>query len=548
MTINVRKIGLTVSRIFTAPMRRQNRSKIRQMMRGYRYLKQEGRLHIIEDAVQHLREFQLSIPSKSLPISLWGAALPSAELIIRQQLSSYYLAINSALLIASATPGGKAIAAFPRVWRDQLEQLGFPVDHLKSALAWKFRLLRHVSVGISRILLTLIKHKSKNTSNLANRESYIYFCDLTHNNLPFDDEDTQSFCIINWYCKWQNKLQNIHSLRHSVPTSALAKAGNYQLRFQLHPIPELYLFRQKVRLMSWFLISLVRVAISAISGYWWNLMIFREALASYLVRQSSPTQLAKEYWFHNSRYYPPLWTYELPEKKSQAIFYFYSSNFEPFPRPNLRRPFVTPYSIMNWPKYLIWYDYQYDFLQKCDAKSCQVQFVGPIHFSDSYQGSVRSSEFIVSCFPVTPFRHSKYTNLCLCNDIYSPASCISFIDDVVEAASCHGLKVIIKLKRDIGSLSHPLFRAAIARLECDSRVLLCDPSVSAFKLIKNSDIAISMPFTSTASIAREFGKDSIYYHPNSSLKSLPSGLYGDLPLISIKSDLSLYLSRKSSRG
>ena len=35
------------------------------MLRGYRYLKSTNRLHIIENEVQHLREFELNIPSCS---------------------------------------------------------------------------------------------------------------------------------------------------------------------------------------------------------------------------------------------------------------------------------------------------------------------------------------------------------------------------------------------------------------------------------------------------------------------------------------------------
>jgi len=40
-----------------------------------------------------------------------------------------------------------------------------------------------------------------------------------------------------------------------------------------------------------------------------------------------------------------------------------------------------------------------------------------------------------------------------------------------------------------------------------------DPDISAYRVIEASTAVISMPFTSTALIARELGKPSCYYDP-----------------------------------
>ena len=45
------------------------------------------------------------------------------------------------------------------------------------------------------------------------------------------------------------------------------------------------------------------------------------------------------------------------------------------------------------------------------------------------------------------------------------------------------------------------------------RMITVDPDTSAYKLIEKCSAVISMPFTSTALIARELGKPSCFYDP-----------------------------------
>ena len=181
------KAACVLLRLLSEPIRRHKRSQIRKMMRGHHILKKHDKLHIIEDAVQHLRECRLSIPAHSLPNALWGAGMPSAELIIRQQLSWNYLRLNRALLIASSTPKGKVIAALPKVWRVELQQLGFEIANWQCSLLWKLELFKYTCYGIAKALFVMSESFSCKNSNSIKQNSYIYFNDLVRNNLPSDD-------------------------------------------------------------------------------------------------------------------------------------------------------------------------------------------------------------------------------------------------------------------------------------------------------------------------------------------------------------------------
>ena len=53
-----------------------------------------------------------------------------------------------------------------------------------------------------------------------------------------------------------------------------------------------------------------------------------------------------------------------------------------------------------------------------------------------------------------------------------------------------------------------------------------DPDTSAVQVIKNCVAVISMPFTSTAVLANELGKPSVYYDPHGLIQKDDRGAHG----------------------
>jgi polysaccharide biosynthesis PFTS motif protein len=69
-----------------------------------------------------------------------------------------------------------------------------------------------------------------------------------------------------------------------------------------------------------------------------------------------------------------------------------------------------------------------------------------------------------------------------------------------------------KVKKET-SFAHPSYLSSVERLSRYENVISVDPDISANRVIEASTLVISMPFTSTALIARELGKPSCYYDP-----------------------------------
>lgn len=506
-------------------------------MRGYRYLKQEGKLHIIEDTVQHLRKYQLKIPISSLPKVLWGHALNDSEIIARQRLASRYLVLTRAILIAAAQPQGNIIAPFPKAWRDELQRLGFHLDQFRSSFAWNLYLIQHVFYGIYKAIKALKSFVFVRGVIPVDQESYLYFCDLAPSNIPSTDAGDSSYCIVSWYSSWSGRRSDIKSLRHSVLNSRTYSVGTYDLLYQQFPVHPLTSIAQRFSFILFLLSALIHILVAFCKHHWWNIIIFHESIMSLLVRLQS-TPLAKEYWFHNSRFYPPLWTYELPLKGSKCIYYFYSMNCESVLfRKDGSRPFVSPYSIMNWPEYLAWADSQREFIRRCCGYHPRITIVGTIHFSDKSISFPRPvSEKVFAVFDVQPFRDSFYRRFGFASEFYVPDQCIAFFEDILSVASDLNATLMVKRKRDIGSAAHPLYSKYIALMASSENVIFVDSGCSAKAVMKHSIGTISMPFTSTAFTSREMGLPSIYYVP-SNVRDVDFSLSHGLQVISGKSGL-----------
>ena len=69
---------------------------------------------------------------------------------------------------------------------------------------------------------------------------------------------------------------------------------------------------------------------------------------------------------------------------------------------------------------------------------------------------------------------------------------------------------------------------------------MVDPSLPASRVIELSQAVISMPFTSTALIAKEMGKPSIYYDPTGLLLRDDRAAHG-IPIVAGERELDEWL-------
>ena len=531
-------------------MKRIRRARLRRIMLGYRVLKQSGQLDRIAVVKQALTEHSLNLQKSHFSSLMMGAGAASGEIVVRQYLLIRVggINLNCALLLALSQGRGRVAFPLPKEWREVLMQHGFKVACFKSAMLWQFyvfALLLYGMVQIGRVTFAGIS-SGKNTG--LNQKRHAYFADLGPGNLPKKINGSQSHDVISWYLQWSGRKPDIEAIHHGVVNFLPAAVGSIAVLPQRRPLPALTGWGAILSYAVWGLSASVIAALDCLRGRWWHALLLNQAALAAQMRFLPVDSLAREYLFHNSGWiYRPLWTYEAERLGSAVTFYFYSTNCETFKKPDGYPPVSYGYKVMNWPRYLVWDEYQADFVRRAAGAQAKISVVGPIWFQSSAVEMPRLDKPGVAVFDITPHRGSRYCTLGMDSEFYTPAVANPFLLHVSNATRRHGVLMLWKRKRNIGRVAHPHYRRLADQLAENSHVMLVEPDISANRVIEASFAVISMPFTSTALIAREMGKPSIYYDPDGLLQRDDRAAHG-IPVLSGVDELEAWLSAQVANG
>lgn len=517
------------------------RSNLRKVMRGYRILKNSGRLGDIPSIKTCLTTEKLQIKTKHFSSLLMGSRSPN-ELVIRQYLLAYLggLRLNKALLI-SLGAGGKVVCPLPSQWRQVIERHGYHVAHLRSEMLWRLLMFGMILYGICKIFKITTSSFSANLSADNRFKSYVYFFSLGKQNIPIND-DPKCRNIISWYLQWEQRRRDIDEIQHGVKDLETINIKGIKIVSETSGIPCLRGNRELGKYILWSSAALALVLIDFCRGRWWSALIFSEAGVAAQVRILPGRSLAREYFFHNSAWiYRPLWSYEAEAHGALITFYFYSTNCESFKRSCGTNLMYLGYQSMTWPRYLVWDTYQAEFIVRAVGCHAMVEVVGPIWFSGEHVDLSFNQKPSVAVFDITPHRFSRYCMLGEGVEYFIPEIANLFIEHVSLAISESGVSMLWKRKRDIGRLAHPVYRKFSDEVAMLNHVYSVDPSVAADYVIQTSFAVISRPFTSTAIIAKNMGYPTVYYDPCGDIKKDDPAAHG-IQIISGISNLSAWIS------
>lgn len=493
------------------------RARLRHVMRGYRVLKQSGHLNRIAAVNQALTEHTLALPKGDFSSYVMGCGAEFGEIVVRQYLLIRIggINLNRALLLALGRERGQVVFPLPREWRKILTQHGFKVANFRSALLWQFYVCALLLYGVVQIGKIAFAGIMSRKGAILNQSRYAYFVALGPGNLPQDINGSQSHDVISWYLQWPGMKPNIEAVHHSVAHASPTAVGNIAVLPQCRPLPDLTGWGSTINYAVWGVGAIVIATLDCLRGRWWHALLLNQAALASQARILHVDSLAREYLFHNSDWiYRPLWTYEAERRGSGILLYFYSTNCETFKNLDGYPPIYFGYKAMNWPRYLVWDKYQADFVRRAVGEYANCSVVGPIWFQSSAVEMPRFDKPSVTVFDVAPHRHSRYVTLGLDNEFYTPTVTNPFLEHILNTTRQYDFDMLWKMKRNIGRIAHPFYRRLADQLANNKHVMLVDPEISAIRVIESSVAVISMPFSSTALIAKEMGKPSIYFDPS----------------------------------
>lgn len=525
-------------------IKKRQRSRLRRIMRGYETLKRSGRLDRIAAVKQALTEHSLKLTDQDFSRVVMGCGDESGEIIVRQYLLTRVggLNLNCAILSALGKKQGRVVFYLPKEWREVLTLHGFEVAHLRSAVLWQLYVCAHLLYGVVKIGKIALAGVTSGKSTGSQSKRYVHFADLGPGNLPKEVAGCKSHDVISWYLQWPGKTIGIEAAHHSVANALPTAVGNIAVLPRRGALPDLAGVSAAASYVFWGLRAFFIAAIDCLRGRWWHALLLNQAALAAQVRTLPADSLAQEYLFHNSGWiYRPLWTYDAERRGSAITFYFYSTNCEGFKTVDDYPPISFGYKAMNWPHYLVWDEYQADFVRRAVGEHVNISVVGQIWFQSSAIEMPRFDKPGVAVFDVTPHRQSRYCTLGLDYEFYVPVISNTFLEHAANAAHQLDAVMLWKRKRKIGSTAHPHYRHFADRLSERGDVALVAPDISALRVIESSFAVISMPFTSTALIAREMGKPSIYYDPTGQLQRDDRAAHG-IPILSGPDELKEWLS------
>jgi polysaccharide biosynthesis PFTS motif protein len=514
--------------IISSYLRKKHSRNLRSVMRGYRILKQQNKTDFILQLKHQISNTHLNLEHKDLSKKIFGAGISKAELIIRQFLMVKIIGLkfNVVVLAAISNPIKKIAYPLPTRWIKILQQNGIKVSERKSFMLFNFLCLRMVFIGIAYgfflSIYSLLKLRVVKVSNKKN--GIVYFNSLVASNIP---NNAHGHNIINWYLQYKNRLKNLDFIFHSVKSTNNISLNNVNIKYYGKTIVLFSSVKIIICYLGWIFSSAFIAFFSILRGKWWNAIVFYEASKSSAIKFQNSQYLANQYLFHNSEpLYRPLWTYEAELKGSEIIFYFYSTNIESFVQKGKKFIQANNFHLINWPKYLVWNKYQAHFISRMDINMPIVEIVGCIWFQSSKSDVDHIPKKSIAVFDVQPFRDSRYQILGEDFNYYLPETANSFVNDIYKVSAKNEFTMVFKKKRDIGKMAHPSYILNIEKLKNQSYFLFMDSNLAALEIIQNCFAVVSMPFTSTALIAKELGKPTVYYDPLSLLQKDDPAAHG----------------------
>ena len=406
-----------------------------------------------------------------------------------------------------------------------LEELcdhGFPVSFAYSCIyrcQIAFIGILRAHVYAFRVLYETLRHKLAQRRQASSPWQFsVLFYGVNRNCFASGSRGVKLFSMLTWFFQSQyfdHKTRNVYAFLDDLLDTRCNHLRVQSVSRILAPFPSL---RQGLRFCLWSARAFLVAYIDLLFGKTDSASLLLEAVMAAEVRLAKPDQLAKTYFFTCSVTTRPLWSYELERRGCEIVYLFYSANQRQPRNVEDRMPVKSPYELMSWPRYAAWSETQSQWISRYDSASI-VDIVGPVWLDDDpgCEDLEPALCLTIAVFDVQPHRASVYAGYGLSWDYYTPDVVIPFLRILFGIASHRQGRVLFKRKRSIGKDLHPVYSAYLNSVVHDCSIHAVSPSVSAVRVIQKSNIVVSLPFTSTAHVARSMGVPSAYFDPTGTI-------------------------------
>lgn len=473
-------------------------------MRGYQYLKKQ-------DKLSYLNEIKCSLADEFIIEKTKESGFTKNELICLKQFIVFRILnsrFNESLLSAISSSNNEVKFHLPKKIRVLLEKKGFKALTISNQFRWIIFSFKWYMAGIFSGIIELMRIF---TSNSYPEEEFVYFDNLSKNNLPLKNCPNPTKTIVGWYIdKFKLEVDRIH---HTVKNIQDINFKGVKILFLSSPVPPLNSFYSFFNFLLWFLKNVI------VSFYSQNRQIlFRERVLTKLFQLSSFDKKRKFFFHQSTPILRPLWTYEAEKSGVEIIFYFYSLNYEELQqvgKPNLKNYY---WGSTSWPNYWLWNKEQIHYLKEKIINPFKHKIVGPIPFSTSLKkNEIKIKDKSIIVFDVPPQRDYFFQLWYPHVDFYNTDFSIKFLKKIDAVAKKLEVKVLIKRKRkDNLNLISKRYTRYVNSLVQGGRWIELNPDLDACTATKINNIfaVIATPFTSVVYFSIKNKLPSVYFNPS----------------------------------
>lgn len=391
-------------------------------------------------------------------------------------------------------------------WIKNLKNQKIKVNLLFSLLLFNLFKIYNLTAGIIfffklciKIFISKLKLKKKTYNNFS------IFYNLNTDKIGLENNDSE-FTFLNWLKKKYLITEHIVFIdRLNKDITNL----NYSIRKNFHEI-----FFDQINFFSFFYKSVkFIISLPFLKNYTFNLILFKETIELFFFQSIKNINLKEIYFIWTNNIYRPLWTYELEKRGCKVIVFFNGYINEIRTNESLKLCYdYEGLSLMTWTNYLFWEKENLEFLSDRNKFNFNSKIVGPTYLRDKNL-NVEIPKNSISVFGYE--NHKKNIGIATIGDYenYNFKFLETFYNNIYNFLKKKHFYMIIKRKNNLNNLEIKKNRVFFNNLCKSSTVINIDPDISPFQIIKKTKGVISMPFTSTAAIAKLYKVKSIYYDP-----------------------------------
>ena len=495
----------------------------KKVIDAYNYLYENDQLSVIYKILSNLQNTSPFVINGNKKSNLYPNIGNKIEVVLKQYLYSELITKDfNDQLLRSLVFSKNITHPLPKKWRKVLIQNSVKVNNFISCVNFIYFSCKLFIQNIYKVF-SVYKHKIYKNKCDYFPVDYIELCDISEHALPKSDYNIFNWLILNY---------NINNYFDKIFHNSKAEEFNYN---GIKIISSKYFInkKSKINLLFWIMKSFFNALFEFLKGNLCHLIIFYEAFLNKIISEIPTVNLANEYLFSISNFiYRPMWTYTAQSYGCQVTLYGYASSFGGFKTKNTNEILEHEYNHTTWPKILFWTDDYIKFIKSRVSPDIIVEKVGvPIYMTDNGLRLPQFPKRSITIFDVSPI--DEY-HICrsLSNLNYRNTDTAKFfLLDLYKISRIFDYAIIWKRKRQFGSIHSKEYIQFCNDFEKNDNILTLDPEISAFRVILNSNIVISMPFTSTSFIANYFEKKTFFYDPTKVLYKDDRGSQG-IPLLS----------------